>query len=149
MHMTLLSTGTVEPYAGVLAVMVVAVLLAGSIIVLSHLIGPKKAHGPIKDEAYESGMPPITDARRRFRVRFYIVAVLFLLFDVEVLLLWPWAPVFTKTCETNESFRLATGVMASEVMAGKGFLLASMGLFVLLLIVGLVYEWRRGVFRWD
>ena len=57
--------------------------------------------------------------------------------------------MFTRACETNESFRLATGVMASEVMAGKGFLLASMGLFALLLIVGLVYEWRRGVFRWD
>lgn len=122
---------------------IVAVLLAGSIVLLSALIGPKR-RGAVKDGTYESGMAPIADARRRFRVRFYIVAVLFLLFDVEVLLLWPWAPVYARACASDELFVLSNGAMT-----GKGFLLASMGVFVLLLVVGLVYEWRRGVFRWD
>ena len=139
----LLATGAVESYAGVLAVMIIAVLLAGSILVLPHLIGPRR-RGPVKDGAYESGVAPVGDARRRLHIRFYIVAVLFLLFDVEVLLLWPVAPVYTRVCRGEEALRLADGTAA-----GPGFLLVAMGLFVLLLVVGLVYEWRRGVFRWD
>ncbi len=138
------SIGDVAPYAGVLIVIVFAILLAGGILLASHLIGPRREHGAVKDGTYESGVPLVTDARRRFHVRFYIVAVLFLLFDVEVLMLWPWAPVFTKVCQTDGSVPLSNGAIA-----GPGYLLGAMGIFVLLLVIGLVYEWKRGVFQWD
>lgn len=137
------STATLEPYAAVLVVIAFATLIAGAILVLSHLVGPKR-RGPVKDESYESGMPPIADARRRFHVRFYMVAVLFLLFDVEVVLLWPWAPVFHRAAARGEMVELAGGASA-----GTAYLLGAMGLFLALLLVGLIYEWRKGVFRWD
>jgi NADH-quinone oxidoreductase subunit A len=134
----------VAPYAGVVAVIVFAILLAGGILAASHFIGPRRHHGKVKDESYESGVPLVTDARRRFHVRFYVVAVLFLLFDVEVLLLWPWAPVFTGVCKSEEAMQLANGAPA-----GAGYLLGAIAIFVILLLVGLIYEWKRGVFEWD
>jgi NADH-quinone oxidoreductase subunit A len=138
-----MSTETLAPYAGVLVVIAFATVVAGAILGLTHLVGPKR-RGPVKDESYESGMPPIADARRRFRVRFYMVAVLFLLFDVEVALLWPWAPVFNRAASRGEAVELPTGASL-----GTGFLLGAMGLFLALLVVGFLYEWRKGVFRWD
>ncbi len=74
-----------------------------------------------------------------------MVAVLFLLLDVEVLLLWPWAPVFTRACRGGDGLL----TLSNDAVAGAGFLLVSMVIFVVLLIVGLIYEWRRGVFQWD
>jgi NADH-quinone oxidoreductase subunit A len=139
---TLLGTVSLDLYGGLLAVIAFAMLVAGAILVLSYLIGPKR-QGPVKHGSYESGMPPISDARRRFGIRFYVVAVLFLLFDVEVLLLWPWAPLFVKACREGTVFQLPNAV------AGAGFLLVAMAIFLFFLIVGFVYEWRRGVFRWD
>jgi NADH-quinone oxidoreductase subunit A len=139
----LLGATDLQPYAAILFVIAVAVAMAGSILILTHLIGPKR-HGPVKDATYESGMPTITDARRQFNVRFYIVAMIFLLFDVEVVFLWPWAPVFHASATSPDGL-----LRMGDVVLSKGFLLAEMGAFLVVLLVGYVYAWRRGVFKWE
>ncbi len=137
------STSELQPYAAIVFVIAVAVAIAGSILILGHLIGTKR-RGPTKHGTYESGVPTVGDARRQFNVRFYVVAMIFLLFDVEVLFLWPWVPVF---------YRGATSASATVTMGGvtlpKGFLLVEMAVFLVILLVGYIYAWRRGVFRWD
>ena len=132
-----------QPYVAILFVIAVAVAIAGSILILGHLIGPKRK-GPTKGGTYESGVPTVGDARRQFNVRFYVVALLFLLFDVEVLFLWPWVPVFYHSA-MDERASLKMG----DWTVSKDFLLAGMGVFLVILLVGYVYEWRKGVFRWD
>lgn len=117
--------------------------VTGAMLVAAHLIGPRR-HGPVKDSPYESGVPPVADARRRFNVRFYIVAVLFLLLDVEVVFLWPWAQVFNQAATKGLTIPLPGGGEA-----GAGFLLVGMGMFFILLVFGLLYEWKRGALRWD
>jgi len=132
-----------EAYAaiGITILMVLVVIVA--MLVLAHVVGPRR-HGPVKDSPYESGMPVSTDARRRFHIRFYIVAMLFMLFDVEVIFMWPWATLFHHAATTGATIPLETGGVA-----GKGFLLAGMGVFFALLLFGLLYEWKKGAFQWD
>jgi len=130
------------PYASILVVIGIAVGLAGVILLLGHLIGPRRS-GEVKQGIYESGMPVTVDARRRFNVRFYIVAMLFLLFDVEVVILWPWARVYYEAAANGR------GIEVGDTIAGKGFILAGAVVFLFLLLVGFVYEWRKGVFQWD
>ena len=130
-------------YSSILFVIGLSVVITGSMFALAHLVRPAKK-GDVKDSTYESGMPLVGDARRRFNVRFYILAVLFLLFDVEVVFLWPWAPVFHKAASGGEDV-----VSAAGYAVGPGFLLAAMGVFLLILLVGYVYAWRKGVFQWD
>ena len=133
----------VQAYAAIGVTILLVVVTAAGMLVAAHTIGPKR-HGPVKDSPYESGVPPINDTRRRFNIRFYIVAMLFMLFDVEVVLLWPWAVLFHKAATTGATVQLETG----EVY-GKGFLLAGMSIFFALLLFGLVYEWKKGAFEWD
>ncbi|MCP4251585.1 MAG: NADH-quinone oxidoreductase subunit A [bacterium] len=128
------------PYASILLLITVATGAALAILIITHFIGPSRK-GPVKDATYESGVPLVGDARRRFNIRFYIVAMLFLLFDVEVVFLWPWAPVFYKAAVGGETI--------GTLGVGKGFLLAEMAVFFGILLVGYVYAWRKGVFRWD
>lgn len=131
-----------QAYSSILIVIGIAVAMAGMILLLAHVIGPKR-RGHTKQDTYESGMPVLTDARRRFNVRFYIVAMLFLLFDVEVVILWPWALVFHDAAVHGRT------IDAGGISVGKGFLLAGAVVFLLLLLVGFVYEWKKGVFEWD
>ena len=135
---------SIEPYAAIGAVILLVTLIAGLMLVAAHVIGPKRRHGDIKDSPYESGMPPIVDTHRRFNIRFYIVAMLFLLFDVEVIFLWPWAQVFHRAATTGIAIPLENGGQV-----GKGFLLVGMAMFFSLLVFGLLYEWKKGAFRWD
>lgn len=100
---------------------------------LAHTIGPKKA-GAVKNMPYESGMDPVGDARQHFDVRFYLVAIMFLVFDVELLFLYPWAVVAYQ--EGGLPAVLSTPVFWSVIV------------FILLLLVAYVYDWRKGVFRW-
>ena len=81
---------------------------------------------------YESGMNPIGPGTRRMPIRFYLVAVLFILFDIETVFLIPWAVVF-----------MGNGTVTT------GFLLVEMLVFLLILFVGYVYVWKRGAFQWD
>ncbi len=134
---------TLLPYAAIGAtILLVGIVLTGMLIV-AHAFGPKRS-GPVKDSPYESGMPVVGDARRRFNVRFYVVAVLFLLFDVEVVFLWPWATVFHGAATTG-----ARIPVEGAAPVGKGFLLVGMAVFFAILVYGLVYEWKKGAFEWE
>lgn len=132
-----------EPYAAIGITLLVVVGIAVAMLVLAHTVGPKRS-GPVKDSAYESGMPVLDDARRRYHIRFYIVAMLFMLFDVEVVFLWPWAVAFYRSAMQGATFQLDNGDTA-----GKDFLLVGMAIFFALLLFGLVYEWKKGAFEWD
>jgi len=132
-----------ESYAAIGVTILMVLVVIAAMLILAHVVGPSR-HGPVKDSPYESGMPVSTDARQRFHIRFYIVAMLFMLFDVEVIFMWPWATVFHRAATTGATIPLETGGEA-----GKGFLLAGMGVFFVLLLFGLLYEWKKGAFQWD
>ena len=134
---------TIEPYAAIGVTLLVVIVMAVAIVVIAHAIGPKR-HGPVKDSPYESGMPIIAGSDRRLHVRFYVVAMLFLLFDVEVVFMWPWAGVFHKAATDGVTIPFRGGGEA-----GMTFLLVGMGIFFSLLLFGLLYEWKKGAFEWD
>ena len=134
---------SLESYAAAGVVLLVVIFIAVAMLIIAHTVGPKR-HGPTKDGVYESGVPAIGDARRRFGLKFYMVAVLFLLFDVEVIFMWPWATAFHKAAVEGTTIPLE----ASDPV-GKGFLLFGMGLFFVLLVFGLAYEWKKGALKWD
>lgn len=146
-------------YGTIAVLIVVAIVLAAVTLALAHLIGPKR-HGPVKDATYESGMEPLTDARRRFNVRFYLVAVMYVVFGVEVVFLYPWAVVFPQQAAgLREAAAAGQGATLSETATwaqqlqqmgyGPGYMLGAVLVFFLLLAVGFVYEWRKGIFKWD
>jgi NADH-quinone oxidoreductase subunit A len=122
----------------VLILLIVAIGFAVGNIAISLFIGPKRT-GPGKEATYESGMVPIGDTRRRFNVRFYVVAMIFLVFDVEIVFFYPWAVLFPH----EVVLKATAGSSLAPVM------LASMAVFVLILLVAYVYAWGKGVFRWD
>jgi NADH-quinone oxidoreductase subunit A len=124
---------SLSTYYPIFIYLVVIIGFAVSAIVVSHLIGPRKAT-PVKQMPYESGMDPIGDARQRFDVRFYLVAILFLVFDVELLFLYPWTATFQGGSIIPPAFR---GVVFWEVL-----------LFLGTVVVAYLYAWRKGVFRW-
>ncbi len=131
------------PFASIVFVIAVIGAMACVMLLLAHLIRPARK-GDVKDSTYESGMPTIGDARGRFNIRFYIVAMLFLLFDVEIVFLWPWAPLFHNVAKSGQPF-----VSASGHTADATYLLGGMTVFAAFLVVGFIYEWRRGMFQWD
>ncbi len=124
----------------VLLIVAASTLLAGGLLVAGSLVGPQR-DGPVKRMPYESGMDPIHDARRRFDVRFHLVAIAFLVFDVEILFLYPWAVAqrnadgLPRIAEIEPAF--SPLVTFFEVMV-----------FIALLTVGFAYAWRKGVFQW-
>ena len=142
--MSLVILASIEPYAAIGVVILLVGGLTALFLIAAHVLGPRSRHGPVKDSPYESGMPPIADTQRRFNIRFYVVAVLFLLFDVEVVFLWPWAVPFYDTAVNGTTFPLENGVLVA-----KGFVLIGMAIFFSLLVFGLLYEWKRGAFEWD
>ncbi len=131
------------PYGAILVVIGIAVSMGVGALLIAHLVRPARK-GDVKDSTYESGMPTIGDARQRFNVRFYLIALLFLLFDVEVVFLWPWALAFFKASKTGEPI-----VTTGGFSAGSGTLLGAMAVFVAFLLVGFAYEWRKGALEWD
>ena len=120
-------------YYPIFIYLVATIGFAIAAVAVSHLVAPKKIT-PVKQMPYESGMDPIGDARQRFDVRFYLVAILFLVFDVELLFLYPWAATYQGGSIIPAGFR---NVVFWEVQA-----------FLFTLVVAWVYAWRRGVFRW-
>lgn len=114
-------------YIPVLILFAVSLINAVALVVLSHLVSTYRPT-PVKKVAYESGIEPLGDTRERIAIKFYVVAVLFLVFDLEVVYLFTWAAVFRRT--------------------GLGGFIAIMA-FLAVLIVGLVYEWRKGALEWD
>lgn len=116
-----------NPYIAVLLLMVIALAIACAMLVLSWLLGPKNPN-PVKLQPYECGVTPIGGARVRFSIKFYLIAMLFILFDVEAIFLYPWAVVHRQL-----------GM----------FGLVEMAIFMAILVVGYIYIWKRGAFEWD
>jgi NADH-quinone oxidoreductase subunit A len=111
----------------VLIQILIAIAVAGGMIGLSALIG-RKVRDPLKLEPYESGMNPIGNARERFSVKFYLVAMVFILFDIEAIFLYPWAVVYREL---------------------KLFAFFEMLLFIILVLCGFFYIWKKGVLNWS
>jgi len=120
----------IPTYLPVLFMLVLALGFAGATIAASYLFGPRKRTHVKNEIPYESGVNPSGDARLRFDVKFYLIAMLFVVFDLEVVYFYPWAVVFRD--------------MIREGMA----VLYVMLIFALLLLVGLVHEWKKGAFDW-
>jgi NADH-quinone oxidoreductase subunit A len=110
--------------------------LAAATLVVAHAIGPRR-RTPVKLMPYESGMDPIGDARQHFDVKFYLIAILFLVFDVELLFLYPWAVI-----------AYAGSPILPEELRGTHAVFGEVLLFLVTLVVAYVYAWRKGVFRW-
>jgi len=117
-----------------------ATAVAVGLLGVGTLVGPQK-EGRVKQMPYESGMDPIHDTRRRFDVRFYLVAIAFLVFDVELLFLYPWAVA------SRHPQGIDAAVTAGWV-ASRGLVFGEVIAFILLLAAGFVFAWRKGVFRW-
>ena len=99
---------------------------------------------PVKETAYESGIPALGDARERFSVKFYVIAMLFIIFDIETVFMIPWATFYKQlSCATE----LVNGVCPAGQVSFFG--LGEMLIFMAILIVGFVYVWKKGALRWD
>src|SRR5438270_7181078 len=99
---------------------------------------------PVKQSAYESGIPPLGDARERFSVKFYMVAVLFIIFDIETVFMIPWGAHFRQL-----SCTVALVDNACPASQTSLFGLSEMVVFILILLVGFIYVWKKGALQWD
>ena len=115
-----------QGWLSIILMAVLGLVFAVPAVLLSQVLGPRKP-SPEKMAPYECGMPPVGDARERQSVKFYLVAMIFLLFDIEVAFLYPWA-------------------MALRELGWGGFV--QVVLFMLLLLAGYVYVWRKGALDW-
>lgn len=122
-----------DNYAALGVLLLIAVGFGVFNLVATSLLGPSRT-GPVKESVYETGMNPIGSARKRFNVRFYILAMTFLVFDVEIVFLYPWATVFPN--------------LAPGDPLGLQFL-ARMLFFIGTSIIAFLYAWRKGVFAFD
>jgi NADH-quinone oxidoreductase subunit A len=116
-----------DPYLALVIIFVLAGLIVLALIFVAQNVGPKTLNA-VKAEPFESGNPPRGDARARFSVSFYLVSLLFLLFYLYVVFLYPWEVVF-----------LDVGLPA----------LIAVGIFLAILVIGFIYEWRKGALEWD
>ena len=116
-----------ELYFPVLLQAVIAMALAAGLLTASYVLG-KRVRNRIKDTPYESGITPTGDARQRFSVKFYLVAMLFILFDIEAIFLYPWVVVYRDL---------------------KMFAFVEMLVFVVLILSGFFYIWKKGALEWS
>src|SRR5271170_2289569 len=116
-----------ETYFPVLVQVVIAVVIAAALVAISFLLG-KRVKNRVKDSPYESGIAPTGSARERFSVKFYLVAIVFILFDIEAVFLYPWAVVYREL---------------------KMFGFFEMLIFVALVLVGYFYVYKKGVLDWS
>ena len=127
MHSILALGGETAEYVPVLVMLLFALGFAAANLIISFVLGSKVKANPVKDMAYECGMPPISDAHQRFSVKFYLVAILFVLFDIEVVFLYPWAVQFNQM---------------------PAFLFWEMLIFIGILFLGWWYVIRKGAVDW-
>jgi NADH-quinone oxidoreductase subunit A len=120
-------TSYLEVYFPVLLQAIVAMVLAGALITISYVFG-KRVRNRVKDMPYESGIVPTGDARGRFSVKFYLVGMLFILFDIEAIFLYPWVVVYREL---------------------KMFAFVEMLVFVILILSGFFYIWKKGALDWS
>jgi len=116
-----------ETYFPVLVQTILAILVAGALITLSFVLG-KRVKDRVKESPYECGIAPTGTARERFSVKFYLVGIVFILFDIEAVFLYPWAVVYREL---------------------KMFAFIEMLLFIVLVLVGFVYVWKKGALDWS
>jgi NADH-quinone oxidoreductase subunit A len=116
-----------DTYFPVLVQIAIAVLVAGALVAISYLIG-KRVKDRVKDSPYECGIAPTGSARERFSVKFYLVGIVFILFDIEAVFLYPWAVVYREL---------------------KMFAFVEMLLFIVLVLVGFFYVWKKGALDWS
>jgi len=121
----------INQYLPVLMLGVLAVVFSFGTLVLSVIVGAKGKRTPTKDTAYECGMLPVGEGSTRLSVRFYLVAMLFILFDIEVVFLYPWAVVYKQMLKEN-----------------AGLIFGSMISFLGILFVGYLYALKKGAFDW-
>jgi NADH-quinone oxidoreductase subunit A len=114
-------------YLPILVLVIVAAMFGLVSVTLSSLIGQKKP-SVVKLQPYECGCEPVGSARERFSIKFYLIAMLFILFDIEAVFLYPWAVLFKRL-----------GV----------FGLMEMGVFIVILFVGYIYVWKKGALEWE
>ena len=120
-----------DQYIAVLMLFALAAVATGGMIVLSILLGKRGGRNRAKDTAYECGMIPVGEGSTRLSVKFYLVAMLFILFDIEVVFLYPWAVVYRKMLAEN-----------------AGLILGSMVSFLGILLVGYLYALKQRAFDW-
>jgi NADH-quinone oxidoreductase subunit A len=119
-------------YLPILVLVVIAALFGLISVTMSSLIGQKKP-SQVKLAPYECGCEPVGTARERFSVKFYLIAMLFILFDIEAVFLYPWAVIFK-----------------SFIKAGHGaFIFGEMLVFIVILFVGYIYIWKKGALEWE
>jgi NADH-quinone oxidoreductase subunit A len=116
-----------HPYFPLLVLFALAGVVVVALLLIAQTVGPKSIN-PAKAEPFESGNLSSSDARIRFSVKFYLVAMLFLIFDIEVVFLYPWAILFRRL-----------GL----------FGLIEMGIFLAILVIGFIYAWKKGALEWD
>lgn len=129
-------------------------VLAGALLVVANLFNPGRSDR-VKQMPYESGMDPIHDTRRRFTIRFHLVAIAFLVFDVELLFLYPWAvamrpapSVAPAAASAAAAPRGLDAAVAAGTVQSRDLVFAAAMVFIALLMIGFLYDWRKGVFRW-
>lgn len=116
-----------ESYVPILILLGISVANAVGMVVLSHFVSPFRPT-PAKLEPYESGMTPLGDTRERFSVKFYMVAILFIVFDLETIFLLSWG-------------------VAMRALGWEAF--AAAMIFIVVLTVGMIYEWKKGALEWE
>jgi NADH-quinone oxidoreductase subunit A len=157
------------PILPILLFVACVLALAALLLVLGNVFNPRRP-GRVKRMPYESGMDPIHDTRRRFDVRFYLMAIAFLVFDVELLFLYPWAvtawparlaasssaaaaadqvPANAPTPATDAAATaLQRSVAGKQLVENRHLVFAGVMVFIALLGLGFIYDWRKGIFRW-
>ena len=125
-------------YYPIFAYLVLLIGFAVATLILAHMLGPRK-DTKVKQVPYESGMDPIGDAHQRFDIKFYLVAIMFLVFDVELLFLYPWAVVAYE--KKPDGARAWPAELQLPVFLG-------VMTFIGLLLLAYLYDWKKGVFRW-
>src|SRR5881227_1412202 len=116
-----------DTWLPVLIQFVIAIGVAGAMIGLSAVLG-RRVNDPVKFSPYESGMKPVGNARERFSVKYYLVAMVFILFDIEAIFLYPWAVIYRQL---------------------KLFAFFEMLLFIVLVLCGFFYIWKKGILDWS
>jgi NADH-quinone oxidoreductase subunit A len=127
-------------FTPVFLLLIVAIAIGAGMMIASAVLAPNKTT-PVKQMPYESGMDPIGDARQRFDVRFYLVAIVFLLFDVELLFLYPWAAA-------QWSAGLTDGATVGIPAEFRIWVFWEIMIFIVILAAAFAYAWRKGVFEW-
>ncbi len=120
-------------YISIVIMLVIIVVMGIAILLINHLVGPRRTSA-VKQATFECGSDPVGDSRHRFSVKFYLIAIFFIVFDIESVFMYPWASLFRE--------------MVAEPLIGWSTF-GEMFVFIGILGAGLAYVWRRGALDWE